>query len=176
MTHRNANFDRGALRQDGFTLIEFLITVSVLVIVLGIAAPSFGAFVARNQTASVKSAFMGSVALARAEAARTGSQVLLKAGSGGSAGNEFANGWDLIVDADGSGTQTSGDTVLRHYEALPATIRLQGTSTLVFTASGYLTPATNIDYRVCPASGSSGYSVSVAPSGIAYSAVSGSCS
>lgn len=163
-------------RQRGFTLIEALVTLTVLVIALGLAVPSFSGFLARNEAASVKSAFVATVALARSEAARAGQQVLLQAAAGGNAGNEFARGWDLYLDADGSGTVTAGDTLLRHYEALPPALRLSGTARLVFSANGYLTPATQLSFRVCRADGDrSGYAVNVAPSGVPYSAPTGGC-
>jgi type IV fimbrial biogenesis protein FimT len=146
------------------------------VIVIGIAAPSMATFVSRNQVVSVKSTFATSVALARSEAARTGIPVVLHA-AGSSVGNEFADGWDLYLDVDLSGSVSNGDTLLRHYEALPASIRLRGGTDIVFNASGYLSSAANPDYTVCRSDGSTaGYAVAVAPSGLTYVAPMSSCS
>ena len=160
----------------GFTLIEALVTVTVLVIALGMAMPALGTFMAQNQAASIKSIFASSVALARSEAARAGQQVVLQAASGGGGGNEFANGWDLYLDNDGSGTVSAGDTLLRHYEALPPALKLSGSSTLVFSASGYLTPAANVAYHLCRHDGGgTGFRLALAPNGTAYTSTGSGC-
>ncbi len=166
----------GWTRMRGFTLVEFVVTVSVLVIALGITVPALGGFVARNEASAVKSSFVGTLALARSEAARAGQQVILQASSGGPTGNEFANGWDLYLDLDGSATVTSGDTLLRHYEALPPALKLHGATRIVFSANGYLTPAAGQNFTLCRSDGNaSGWAVSVAPSGIPYTAASSAC-
>ncbi|MDE2369676.1 MAG: GspH/FimT family pseudopilin [Burkholderiales bacterium] len=164
------------LPSPGFTLIEFLVTVAVLVIVLGIAAPNFGVFIARNQVAGVKSAFAASLATARSEAARSGSQVLVVASAGGAAGNEFGGGWDVYIDTDNNSLVDAADTRVRHYEALPPALTLSGNALLVFSPSGYLTPAANNVYRLCPTDGSpAGYSISIAPSGTTYAGAINNC-
>lgn len=160
----------------GFTLIEFLVTVTVLVIAMGVAVPSLSAFVARNQLASVKSSLASAMALARSEAARTGSQVIVKGASGANTGNELGNGWDLYLDVDGNGLVGNGDTLLRHFEALPTTVVAHGPASVVFSASGYLTPATGVTYTVCRADGdTSGYALGVAPSGITFVSAKTNC-
>ena len=161
-------------RSRGFTLVEFMVTMAVLVITLGLAVPAFSSFIARNQGTAIKSSFMSSTALARAEAARAGMQVVLQAAAGGSAGNEFAGGWDLYLDVDGSGTVTAGDTLLRHYEALPSGVTLHGGGTVLFSANGYLVPVANLSYTLCRADGT-GYSMVLAPNGTAYSSAITGC-
>jgi type IV fimbrial biogenesis protein FimT len=166
----------GRTRTRGFTLVEFIVTVSVLVIALGLTVPALGGFVARNEAASVKSSFVATLALARSEAARAGQQVILQASSGGPTGNEYANGWDLYLDLDGSATVTSGDTLLRHYEALPPALKLHGASRIVFSANGYLTPAAGLNFTLCRNDGNAvGWAMSVAPSGTTYTAASNAC-
>jgi type IV fimbrial biogenesis protein FimT len=153
-----------------------MITLTVLAITLRIAMPALGTFVAQNQSASVRSVFVSSLALARSEAGRAGLQVVLQAASGGVAGNEFANGWDLYLDNDSSGTFSTGDTLLRHYDALPSPLKLSGTATLVFSATGYLTPAANVTYHLCRVDGSgTGYSLALAPNGTAYASSGSGC-
>jgi type IV fimbrial biogenesis protein FimT len=156
-------------RSEGFTLVELMVTVSVLVIFLGIAAPSLGTFMTRNQVAAVKSLFASSMALARSEAARAGAPVILRAASGGATGNAYANGWDLYLDVDQNGSVSTGDTLLRHYEAIPPGVTLNGSTSIVFSAGGYLSPAASVTYKACRSDGATaGYSVAVAPSGVSY--------
>lgn len=167
-TCRRANF--------GFTLIEFLVTVAVLVIALGLAVPSLGGFVASNQAASIKSSLATAMALARSEAARAGVAVIVKAASGGSSGNELGNGWDLYLDNDGNGSVGTGDTLLRHFDAAPSAVNVHGPASIVFNPSGYLTPAAAADYSICRIDGSTaGYALNVAPSGITFASTKTNC-
>lgn len=163
MPRRRLNGDRG------FTLIELAVTVTVLVITLSLAAPSFTAFLANNQLASAKSEFASSLALARSEAARSGTTVFVQAASGGSSGNEFGPGWDLYADVDGNGVLDAADTLLRHHEALPPTVRLGGGGTIRFNASGSLAPAAALTYTACRSDGSpAGFSIVIEPAGTSF--------
>lgn len=155
--------------QRGFTLIELMVTISVAVIVLAISVPSLRTFNARNQVSAVQSSFLASLAFARTEAARRGTAVFVVAAPGGVAGNEFANGWDVYADGDGNGTYSSADAPsLRHYDALPTAVVVGGNSPVAFTASGYLSPATAVTFKVCQAvADTQGMLVTLPPSGIA---------
>ena len=154
--------------QSGFTLVEFLVTIAVLVIVMAVAAPSMAAFAANNQVVSTKSAFTSSIALARTEAARLGQAVYLQAAAGGIAGNEYRNGWAIYVDSDGSGGVNAGDLLLRKFDAPSDRITLTGTNLIGFQPTCYLVGAATQDYKVCRSSGSTvGFTVSVTPAGIA---------
>lgn len=163
-------YESEAQAQRGFTLIELMVTISVAVIVLAIAVPSLRVFTARNQVAAVQSSFIASLAFARAEAARRGTAVFVVAASGGVAGNEYANGWDVYADVDGNGAySSSADTPsLRHYEALPTGVVVGGSSSVTFTSSGYLSPAAAMAFKVCQAvDNTQGMLVTLPPSGIA---------
>lgn len=152
----------------GFTLVEMLVTVAVLSILGMVALPSLTAFSARNQLSALSSDFVSSLALARTEAARAGLPVLVLPSSGGVTGNEFAKGWNLYLDRNSNGSVDTDDTLLRTYPALPGTLKLQGTSTLRFTALGYLTPAAAVSFTLCPRAGlRDGVQITVPPSGLA---------
>lgn len=153
----------------GFTLIELIVTLTVLVITLSLAAPSFSAFLANNQLASAKSEFASTLALARSEAARSGNMVFIQAAPGGASGNEFGPGWDLYADVDGNGVLDGADTLLRHHEALPRTVRLGGSASIRFNASGSLAPAAPLTYSACRNDGSpAGFSIVIEPAGTSF--------
>lgn len=153
---------------SGFTLVEFMITVTVLVMLLGMSGPPLAEFLANNQLVAAKSTLASSIALARTEAARLGQPVIVQAVSGGVSGNEFKAGWELYVDADANGSVGSGDTLLRRFDAPAINVKVSGTSPLIFLATGYLSGTATLDYRLCRTSGSTaGYQVSVMPSGVA---------
>ena len=90
-----------------------MLTLSVLVVVMAVAAPSMADFTANNQVVSAKSSFAGAVALARTEAAKRGRVVILQALGDGPNGNEFANGWEIVADDDNHGLAGANETRLR---------------------------------------------------------------
>jgi type IV fimbrial biogenesis protein FimT len=152
----------------GFTLVELMVTVSVLAILGAVAMPSLTAFTASNRLSALSSDLVSSLMLARTEAARAGLPVLVVPATGGVTGNEFSKGWNLYLDNNSSGTPDSGDTLLRTYAALPSTLKMQGASTLRFSAIGYLTPASTVTFVLCPGTGlKTGVQVTVPPSGLA---------
>jgi type IV fimbrial biogenesis protein FimT len=75
----------------GFTLIELMVTVSVLAILLGLGVPGFQDFVARSQARSSSSEIAGLLALARQEAIKRGREVRV------SGAGSVATDWGLGV-------------------------------------------------------------------------------
>ena len=145
-----------------------MVTVAVLGIVSVVAMPALTAFSARNRLQSLASGFVSARVLARSEAARAGLTVLVLPATGGVTGNEFAKGWNVYLDNNSNGAYDSGDTLLRTYAALPSTLKMQGTSTIKFSAIGYLTPASAVTFVLCPSTGlKDGLQVTVPPSGLA---------
>jgi type IV fimbrial biogenesis protein FimT len=149
----------------GLTLVELMITLSVLVIVLAVALPSMAEFNANNQVVATKSGFAGAVALARTEAAKRGRVVVLQALGSGAVGNEFANGWEIVVDDDGSGGVDANETRVRRHALALQHITLGGTASLAFRASGALVGTAAEVYTICRTGGTKGFTVTVTPSG-----------
>ncbi len=155
-----------ALRRFGFTLVELMITLAVLVVLLAVTVPSMQEFTANNQLVATKSNFAAALALARTEAAKRGRVVVLQALGSGPVGNEFANGWEIVVDDDGNGTVASTETRVRKNAVVLEKIKLGGDASVAFRASGALVGTTAQLYTLCRASGGTrGYSITVMPSG-----------
>jgi type IV fimbrial biogenesis protein FimT len=154
----------------GFTLVELLATLTVLVILTSLAAASMTATVNNNRIYATQTEFVASLALARSEAARRGVTVLLTATSPTST-NAFAGGWKVCIDADGDGAcDTDTSATLRSHESIPSTILVgDGTTTTIgFTSMGFLSQPGAVDVKVCASDGSvAGYDISVQPNGLA---------
>ena len=117
----------------GFTLIELMITVSVLAILLGIAAPSFRETLLNMRMTALANDLMTDLATARSEAAKRGVRVVLCTSSNGTSCTNTAwqNGW--IVFADGvttNGLVDTGESILKvaRTPATSATITATGAS------------------------------------------------
>ncbi len=61
----------------GFTLIELLVTITVAVVLLTIAVPSFRDLLARNELTTAANAWVGALSTARAEAVKRNQAVAL---------------------------------------------------------------------------------------------------
>jgi type IV fimbrial biogenesis protein FimT len=160
----------------GFTAIELLVTMAVLVIVLAVAAPNLMRFTAANRASTLAIDLTTSLAVARSEAARNGRAVFLVAGSGAVTGNEFGGGWNLYLDTDGDGSLSAAEIAatpnpLRTYPAVPSSLRLRGSGgvrQIVFGVNGFLVPAATVTLEVCPVDGSPiGVRIEIPPNGLA---------
>ena len=161
----------------GFTLVEMMVVLAVMVVLLAVAAPKLAGFTANNQLNGVKTSFTNAIALARSEAAKRGTSVFLRAKGTPATGNEFALGWEVIADDDGNGSVSASDTVVRRFDALPSAVKLSGNALLSYRATGYLAGTSDQTFTLCRISGSTdGYRVTVSPSGAADVSAISSCS
>ena len=157
---------RGAAR--GFTLVELLATLSVLVILTSLAAASMSSTLNNNRSYATQDEFVAYLALARSEAARRGVPVVVAA-SAPITGNAFGGGWNVFVDVNGNGSFDSGETVLRSHEALPSNILMgDGAATAIaFNSMGFLTAPAAVDLKICPTDAKlGGYEIIVQPNGL----------
>lgn len=153
----------------GFTLIEALVTLAIVALLMMAAAPPMMSMLSRNQAESAKTSLATSISYARAEAMRTGLSVIVQS-DGSTAGNELGQGWKVYADANHSGGVNAGDTMLRAYEASPASVTISGPTSITITPAGYLGGGASQTYTIChlgadSSSALTGYGVIVAPSG-----------
>jgi type IV fimbrial biogenesis protein FimT len=132
--------------QDGFTLIELMVTLMVLAILIGIAVPSYRDASLSSRLTAYANDLVASTQLARSEAIKRNSPVRLCASEDGATcavDVDWNVGWIVI---------TSGDAVLQRQEPVSAEFRFieaGGATELVFPAAVVgVTPAS---FTVCRA-------------------------
>lgn len=142
--------------QKAFTLIELMVTLSILAIVMALAIPSFKSSVANNRSAGAGGELVTALNIARGEAIKRGSYVTICASDNGtsclSAGN-WAKGWLIFADDATSATATPvvtttpTDKVIRYWSDLPSTAVVTAAMVTVdTTATPPTTTYTPIDY------------------------------
>jgi type IV fimbrial biogenesis protein FimT len=112
--HRPQRRSRG---DQGFTLIEAMVTLAVLVILMAVAAPSFRAYTEGQRIKTATQELVFGLSYARSEAIARRADVSLVAATGG-----FVNGWTI----------ETGATVLREQAALTG-IAVNGVSATTLT-------------------------------------------
>ena len=88
---------KNTLITKGFTLIELVVTMSIIGTLLALAIPSFNATLTSSRITSYANDFVSALNLARSEAVRRGIVVMV---SNNGTPTHWENGW-TVVDANG---------------------------------------------------------------------------
>ncbi|VTU38536.1 putative major pilin subunit [Variovorax sp. PBS-H4] len=137
-------------RRRGFTLIELMVTITVLAILLTVAVPSFDGIRLSNRLTSYATDLVTGSQLARTEAIKRNTSVTMCVsadGTGCSTSGGWETGWIVL----------SGTTVIQRHPAAAAGYKLTeagGTTSLTFEATGV--GASQATFTICRASPSVG--------------------
>jgi type IV fimbrial biogenesis protein FimT len=106
----------------GFSLIELMVTVSVLAIVLAMGVPSFQQLISDNRMAVQANDFLAALNFGRSESIKRGQRITLcksaDLSSCTTAGN-WGQGWIVFVDSNNNATADDGSgTLLKIHESL----------------------------------------------------------
>ena len=127
----------------GFTLIEMLIVIAATAVLLAIGAPSMAGMVKSARISSASNLFFSGLLLARSEAIKRNSRVVLCKSSEGvvcSPTGGWEQGWIIFHDSNNNGLRDGFEIIIQRESSLSAEIRLVGNLNVEryvsFTATG----------------------------------------
>lgn len=136
----------------GFTLIELMVTVTIMSILLSVGLPSFQSIIASSRLTSTTNAMVSALQLAKSEAMKQHKTVVIRKKN-----NDWANGWEVFVDdLIDNKIFDAGETILvvTTFDSVNSTIQIVPTYTNYISfsatgraAAGHFTFCSGSDYR-----------------------------
>jgi len=127
--------------------MELMFTLVIATLLATVAIPGFNGLIKKNRISTYTNNLVTSLALARSEAVKRGTQISLCASSNGlnCTNTSFQQGWIVFTDQNTAGTVDGGDTILRVQEAASGlNFTVTGNALVQYRASGALV-ASNSD-------------------------------
>jgi len=116
--------------QSGFTLIELVVTIAVLIVLLVLGVPEFQRMTESNRQVAAINAIVSDLNLARSEAVKTGRVVTLCGSTDGATCNtgNWESGWIVFTDGNRNAgiNPADGDILISRNNGLPAGLALFG--------------------------------------------------
>lgn len=154
------------IRSRGFSLLELMITITVMAILLAIAVPSFRDVIHRNEVSSASNALLASVSYARSEAITRGQLVSIcpgdKIAGCTSGGKVFDQGWIVYTYPAGAASANTAyaaasSIMLRGTDPQAnVSIQAQSGTIITFDQQGQLNPGTPLVVATCYGSSGAG--------------------
>lgn len=158
----------GMKKYQGFTIIELMAVVAILAIMLLIVIPTSTRMLNNNRMTSQANDFLAALSLARSEAVKRGSQVVVCVSSNQTSCTlgDFEDGWLMYEDSNADGTLTVGETTIQVGQALSGNATLRPTSgagSIVFNRFGRAAAQDN--FILCWKSDREGRDISITRTG-----------
>jgi len=120
-------------REGGFTLIELMVTLTVMIVIAMMAAPSFNNAFLSNKLAAFSNSFAASALLARSEAIKRNRPVHVCRSADGvscAASGTWQQGWIVWSDQNlpANGTLDAGEPVIQVQQAISADYQFNSTA------------------------------------------------
>ncbi|WP_031255978.1 GspH/FimT family pseudopilin [Curvibacter lanceolatus] len=149
--------------QQGFTLLELLVSIAIVAIMVRLAVPSYQFIINSSRISGELNGLLTSFQFARAEAVRRGLSVTVCSSANGtscSSTNNWKSGWLVFVDVNNNASLDAGDTVLRQQATLASAntvVADNSVSTVRFNREGIAAglPADPVTFTFTPPSNAS---------------------
>ncbi len=158
--------------QHGFTIIEFMIVLTIAAIFVSVAVPSYYYLIQNNKVVSVTNKLAASFSSARMEAIKRGTRVsVCSAGNTSytSCGNssQWSQGWIVFTDADNNNAIDSSNDLVKIAEAPPTGSTITSNLSIVsYDGTGFTTTnALTMSLRTTGCRGNNARTLSIATSG-----------
>ena len=132
------------LLHRGFTVIELMVTVSILAVLMALAAPSFTLLIDRWRVRAATNAMTETLYLARSEAIKRGGLVGIQKNPSTSSGcklagtkEEWGCGWFVFVDSNSDGKWQATETKLQTIDMPPNTNAIHKTGGVSIKVNRY---------------------------------------
>lgn len=102
----------------GFTLIELMITVTIVSILMSVGLPSFQTIIAGSRLTSAANAMVSALQLARMEALKQHNPVVVTKKT------NWGNGWIVFVDTNRNNTQDTTEKIVSTFDAVSSTVNV----------------------------------------------------
>lgn len=151
-----------AQHMQGFTIIELMVVVTVMAILMGLAAPAFNNTIRDNRVVTASNGYAAAIATARAEAVKRGRMVSVCPSADGQAcGTDWSAGWMVYLEKETvvAGGAPDVDMILAVGDALKATVatKTAGANNWIrFSSRGLTEELTTLQIK--PATCNAGYS------------------
>lgn len=168
--HRRRRID-----MHGVTLIELMVTLSILAILIMVAAPGVSQFIVSNRLTGQSNSLFGDLSRARSEAAARHTSISVCAAAtsttcAAASGTSWSAGWLVFVDGNADGVLAASTDILKYVPPLdgsPSVTSANFTKTGVITYRPYggISPSSGGDLTFCVSGYASGRKISIAATG-----------
>lgn len=161
-------------RSDGFTLIELMVSIAVLAVLLGIAAPGLSQFLVSNRLSSQINELVSDISQARNEAGGRGTAVSICIAATSTTCATSGTAWEagriIFVDPNRNGAIDTGEAIIKFSPALDGGTNLAAASFsspryITFRPFGGLTSTSGGTFTLCATGYTTGRQISVAATG-----------
>ncbi|NKF51002.1 prepilin-type N-terminal cleavage/methylation domain-containing protein [Shewanella sp. WXL01] len=147
-------------RQNGFTVVELMVTLIVAGILIAVAVPSLTNLYYGTRAKSAISGIESAIMFGRSQAVSFSRNVSICPGTGGGCTGDWIDGYNVILDSASNGTKDANTDALRVLDGFNDKdfIKVSTSSPISFNADGMLNGTSQITINYCPESKTSEYS------------------